>query len=212
MLARLTACRSLHALSLLGVVALSACSEPTTTPPDFGNRSGSRTSSGATKTTDTTTQTATGPSMVRFASWAPPLTTYSTSFTVVVGTATTFHVLFKDWPIEFLKVEIPANADFYDASGQTLRNGTMATVTVTIDPVYATVVFGPHGTQFKKVPANLYLNYYFLDLGGLAPSQLSIWYQPDSSTPWAKQATQLDVSYWWLVASLYHFSNYAIAY
>lgn len=151
--------------------------------------------------------------VVKFASWAPPLTTYDTSFAVVVGTASTHYVTYKGSAVPFLKLEIPTGATFFDANGDVLPAGTAVAVRTQIDPVNAAVRFGPHGTRFsERQPARVSLNYYALDLGGRRPDQLAIWYQPDDVTAWEPQATKLDASFWWLTASIPHFSNYAISY
>jgi hypothetical protein len=213
-------------LSLIsfGLVGLFACGEPTA-PPLLGDleitnaasASAKRTSSisptrETTTSTETSTTTSTTPvNALKFASWAK-LATYDTSFVVVVGTASKHQINYQATLVPFLRLEIPANADFFGANGLTLKNGTQVSVTVKIDPVYASVQFGPHGTIFKKNPAKVCLNYWGLDLGGRSPQTFAIWYQPDATTSWSAQPTQLDVDYFWLCASLSHFSNYAVAY
>jgi hypothetical protein len=212
--------RSIRGLIPFGIVALFACSE-STAPPLGGDlavtnavsASAKRTTSFAPNKETTTTDAAPLPAnVIKFASWAAPLSSYDTSFAVVVGTASTHQVMYKGMSLPFLKLEIPANADFFSANGATLKKGTKVVVTASIDRVYATVKFGPHGTSFQNYPAKVCLNYYALDLGGRSPAQLGVWYQPDSLTAWSAQPTQLDVSFWWLCASLDHFSNYAVAY
>jgi hypothetical protein len=199
--------RSRSILAALGAVAVVACSEPTAPAP--GNVASTlwRGSTSAPKVSAPVAAAPTAaPNFLKFAPWAGPLETYNTSFPVTVGTASSFTVNFKNSPFPFMKIEIPANADFFGASGLPLKNGTRVTVTVTIDSVYATVRF----TQ--RNPAKLYLNYYALDLGGKLPSQLAIWYQPDPTVDWSAQPTDIDVSWMWLIIPLYHFSDYAIAY
>ncbi|MDH5234980.1 MAG: hypothetical protein OEW77_08460 [Gemmatimonadota bacterium] len=222
--------RSLYTLAVFAVLGLAACADALAPLPDpsavaqldQGTSASARRSEASTRTysptsdptaTPTDAPTTVEPTFLKFASWAPPLTTYDTSFTVVVGTSKTFYVMFKDWAIPFVKVEIPSNAEFFDEAGGSIKKGTTVTVYVTIDRVYATVVFGPHGTGFsKKNPAKLSLNYFFLDLGGRMPSDVAIWYQPDALSAWSSQPTVVDIDMWWLVIPLYHFSNYAVAY
>lgn len=169
-----------------------------------------------TTTTSTTTSTTSGSwvlpaNAVKFATWTKP-STRDTSFSVVVGTASTHQIMYKGTLLPFLRLEIPASADFYDANGRTLAKGTKVTVTTLVDSVYAAVKFGPHGTQFSRTPARVCLNYYGFQYTGTQPTTMAIWYQPNTTTTWAAQPTQLDMDFFWLCAPLAHFSNYAVAY
>jgi hypothetical protein len=210
--------RSRSILAALGAVAVVACTEPTAPVPNAGAATYWRSGGGSygprtTAPTFAAPAAAAAPTFLKFASWAGQLETYNTSFPVTVGSASSFTVNFKNSPFPFMRIEIPANADFFGATGLPLKNGTRVTVTVAIDPIYATVRFGPHGTLFtQQNPAKLYLNYYALDLGGKLPDQLAIWYQPDPTIAWSAQATDIDVSWMWLIIPLFHFSDYAIAY
>ena len=152
--------------------------------------------------------------MMEYVPGMPPLRSYDTSFVIVVGRAATYTVPFVGWmPIPFLKLVIPQDAEFFDGPGNKLRNGTTVQVTLSIDREYAALSFGPHGSLFMgKQPAVLYLNYYFLDLDGEAPTAASVLYQPASGGAWTPQPTVVDLLHWWLVTPIYHFSNYAVAY
>ena len=212
MSARPTVRRSLRALLSFAAVTLVACSEPTAPLASTAELSLVRGAEGVTAT-PTAITAAPLSTVLKFAAWAPPLSTYDTSFAVVVGTASTHQVMFKGASIPFLKLEIPTSAVFFDANGVPLSKGTAVAVTARIDRVNATVKFGPHGTLFsERLPAKVSLNYFALDLAGRRPDQLFIWYQPDDATSWDQQATKLDVNLWWLGASILHFSNYAISY
>ena len=209
---RPTVRRSLRALLSLAVLTFVACSEPTATLDPTADLSLVRGVEGNAAAATAITAAPLS-SVVKFAAWAPALSTYDTSFAVVVGTASTHQVMFKGTSLAFLKLEIPTSAVFFDAAGVPLSKGTAVAVTALIDRANATVKFGPHGTRFSaSLPAKVSLNYFALDLAGRRPDQLTIWYQPDAATAWDQQATQLDVNLWWLGASIRHFSNYAVSY
>jgi hypothetical protein len=211
------------ALSLLGMLGLLGCSEPVGPSTDRGldlsASSGVRSSSvkGTTATGVTLPADAgnssSGPAMLGFAPWALPLVPHDTSFLIVVGRQATHTLPFVGGKFPFLKLVIPKDAEFFDASGSDLNKGDTVRVTLAIDRVYAAISFGPHGSLFMgKKPATLYLNYYALDLRGRVPTTASIWYQPTSGDAWTALATDTDIKNWWLVTPIYHFSNYAIAY
>jgi hypothetical protein len=46
----------------------------------------------------------------------------------------------------------------------------------------------------------------------MSASSLQLWYQPDVNTTWSPLTTQVDLQFYWLVSTLDHFSNYAVAY
>jgi hypothetical protein len=204
--------RSLHVGALSGAIALGACSEPTTPRISHGI-SASRSSARATST-DASLLGSTSPTFIRFAAGAPPLETYDTSFVVTVGKLSGFYICFANTTTTFLYVTIPKDAQFFDAAGNPLPRGDTVRISVQIDPVYASIQFGPHGSLFlgARGPALLQVNYDFLDFGGRAPTDTHILYQPESGSTWTTLATQVDVDKKWLVASIYHFSNYAVAF
>ena len=207
--------RSFRLLMSVAALGLFACSEPTAPLASTASLRLERGVAGmpAPAFADAPAAAAAAPPVVRFAAWAPPLTTYDTSFAVVVGTASTHQVMFKGTSIPFLKLEIPTSAVFFDANGVALPQGARAVVTTQIDRVNAAVRFGPHGTLFSdRLPAKISLNYFGLDLAGRRPEQLTIWYQPNDMTAWDPQSTRLDVQLWWLGANISHFSNYAVSY
>jgi hypothetical protein len=155
-----------------------------------------------------------GAAMVTFAASAPRLATYDTSFVVMVGKELKASVLFADGKTQFLCLIIPRDAEFFDAAGNPLPKNDTVRVTLRIDSVFASVQFGPQGSLFlgTKGPALMSINYGFLGFGARAPTDLRLWYQPDSGGVWAALATQIDITNKWLYALIYHFSNYAIAY
>ncbi len=208
--------RPVRVLLSAAMLVFGACSEPTVAPAaveqaQFAPNVGPQVTHTAVFA-DAPTATPLAPAVIKFSRWAPALATYDTSFAVVVGTASTHTVAFKGSSINFLKLEIPAGATFFDANGAPLPAGSKVAVRTQIDPVNAAVRFGPHGTQFSKTPATVSLNYLALDLGGYRPDQLAIWYQPDDLTDWDRQATKIDVAFWWLSVPIQHFSNYAVSY
>lgn len=207
--------RSFRALISIAAVGLFACSEPTAPLASTDDLRLERAAVGmsAPAFADAPAGAAAAPPVLKFAAWAPALSTYDTSFAVVVGTASTHQVMFKGTSIPFLKLEIPTSAVFFDATGVALKSGTKVAVTTRIDRVNAAVRFGPHGTLFtERTPAKVSLNYFALDLAGRRPDQLALYYQPNDITVWEPQSTKLDVQLWWLTANISHFSNYAVAY
>jgi len=46
----------------------------------------------------------------------------------------------------------------------------------------------------------------------MSASSLQLWYQPEVNTTWNPLTTQVDFQFYWLVSTLDHFSNYAVAY
>jgi hypothetical protein len=157
------------------------------------------------------------PSPLRFASWAPPLETYDTSFTLVQGTAGADTIYFRKRPGAttrelFMVLAIPATATFVDAAGKALPPGATVRLTVKVDRNVVKLDFGPHGSIFTKKPALLYLWWQNTDLQGRRGSDLQLWYQPYKGVPWSPLTTQVSAAFTWVVAPLFHFSNYAVAY
>lgn len=191
-----------HRLLLLGVLGLFACSE-SVGPSSHPGPSLSASNTGFVVATGIT-----------FAPSAPPLATYDTSFVVTVEKKWSGSVFFADGRTEFLRLSIPKDAEFFDAAGNPLPKHGTVRLTLHIDPVYASFQFGPHGSLFlgKKGPASMCLAYSFLAFGGQTLSDLSVWYQPESGSGWTALDTQFDIGNKWLCTSIYHFSNYAIAY
>ncbi len=150
---------------------------------------------------------------------APPLTTYSTSFTAVQGEASTFVVFYDNpWSPEvdegewFMKLDVPMDATFMDADGNPAFYGDTVQVTVEIDSTRFFVQFGPHGSVFVgNKPATLSFNLRFAELNGDDPRLLDVWYQPYVDEPWLPEPTQVDKRGRKAVVSIDHFSNYAIA-
>ena len=171
-------------------------------------KSGNRTSDGSTTTT--------APAPLQFASWAPPLETYDTTFKVTQGKASSDTLYFQKDAfgirMPYLVISVPKDAQFVDPSGQPVRNGTTVNLTVQADKRYIQVNFGPHGSTFSKNPATVKVSWFYTDLMGKSPSVLKLWYQPEVNTTWNPLATQVDLQFYWLVSTLDHFSNYAVAY
>ena len=166
------------------------------------------------------TQPGTGgtePSPVRFASWAPPLETYDASFTLVQGTASADTIFFQKRPgaterEPFMVLAIPATASFVDAAGVPLAKGSTVRLTVKVDREFVRLDFGPHGSRFVKKPALLYIWWQNTDLQKRRPGDLHLWYQAEAGATWSALETDVSAASTWLVAPLFHFSNYAVAY
>ena len=190
-------------------VGLGACSD--TTEPEPG------TLSAAQHKQPPSNDTTYVPTPLRFASWAPPLETYDTTFTLVQGLASSDTIYFTKRPGAvtrevFMVLAIPVSATFVDASGRTLAQGSEVRVSVQVDHDVVRLNFGPHGSTFTKKPARLYIWWQNTDLQGRSGSGLELWYSAGPGSAWSALDTQVSAAYTWLVADLYHFSNYAVAY
>lgn len=160
---------------------------------------------------------AAGPTVLRLADWAPPLTTYDTTFYAVQGRPSSHALYFRQqpWelvPVKYMQLDIPSGAEFVDADGNVVPRGTIVPITVHADSGIVSFEFGPHGSRFStRKPALLSVWWLYADLQSLFASGLKIWYQADSTQPWGALDTQVDLAGGYLVASIYHFSNYAVA-
>ena len=157
------------------------------------------------------------PTPLRFASWAPPLETYDTTFTLVQGAASSDTIYFMKRPGAatrelFMVLAIPATATFVDTSGRTLTPGSEVRLAVQVDRDVVRLSFGPHGSTFTRKPARLYIWWQNTDLQGRSGNGLELWYRPGAGSAWRALETQVSAAHTWLVADLYHFSNYAVAY
>jgi hypothetical protein len=175
-------------------------------------------SSGGTTTktaspTDTTTPTLTP---LRFASWAPRLETYDTAFTITQGKASSDTLWFRKNAfgvrMPYMVISTSKDAQFVDASGNPLPKGSSVKLTVKADSQFVQLNFGPHGSTFSKNPAIVQVSWFYIDLSGMSGSNLQLWYQPEVNTTWNPLTTQVDLQFYWLVSTLDHFSNYAVAY
>jgi hypothetical protein len=197
---------------------LGACADSTGPLPTGGTVSTVPTGTTRSAKSGNRTTSPTPPALtpLQFASWAPPLETYDTTFTVVQGRASSDTLHFQKNAfgarMPFLVIDLPKDAQFVDASGQPVRNGASVNLTVHADKQYIQVNFGPHGSTFSKNPATVKVSWFYTDLLGHSASTLKLWYQPDVNTTWNPLATQVDLQFYWLVSTLDHFSNYAVAY
>ena len=178
-------------------------------------RRGGRTTSPTDRSTTTTTTT-TALTPMRFAAWAPRLETYDTTFMVTQGKAAADTLYFRKdaWGIRmpYMVLTVPKDAQFVDASGKPVANGSTVKLTVHADSQLVQLNFGPHGSTFSKNPATVKVSWFYTDLMGMSGSNLQLWYQPEVNTTWNPLATQVDLQFYWLVSTLDHFSNYAVAY
>lgn len=113
-----------------------------------------------------------------------------------------------DW---FLKLEIPADAQFVDAQGNPRSDGDSVVLTAVVDSEVYVAHLEPHGSQFPGAPAVLAFNYKYGDLRGREARDLRVWYRATNDDPWSPQPTNVDVSGHWIFAELTHFSNFAVA-
>ncbi len=202
----------------LGLV-LAACADTTAPLPTdnavgqvpIGAMSAARNRNTTSKTPTTTVLTP-----VRFASWAPPLEKYDVTFIVTQGKASSDTLYFKKDAfgirMPYMVLTVPREAQFVDAAGKPVANGTQVNLTVHADSQLVQLNFGPHGTTFSRNPATVKVSWFHTDLMGKSPSILKLWYQPEVNTTWNPLATIVDLQFYWLVSTLDHFSNYAVAY
>ncbi len=175
---------------------------------------GSTENGGATQNTNDGTVPAT---TIAQSTEAPPLLTYSTSFTAIQGQANTFIVFYEDewnpgmqgdW---FLKLNIPRDGQLLDENGNPAAPGDTVQITVEIDPSLFFVRFGPHGSSFNgNKPATLQFNYAYAQ-GGWNQNDLAVWYQPADGEAWNEEPTEVNTKKNRVLINLYHFSNYAVA-
>jgi hypothetical protein len=205
------------ALLTLAVIACSACSEVTS--PDgqmLEARSRSWTDLWSTGSC-TTGGSSSELTVLRLAPWAPPLTTYDTTFIAVQGRPSTHAIYFVRQPwmaqsMKYMELEIPPGAEFVDAAGVAVPRGAVVPITVHADSATVSFEFGPHGSSFStRKPATLSVSWWFADLGSLPADGLKIWYQAGAADPWSPLSTQVDLSLKYITAPIYHFSNYAVA-
>lgn len=201
-------------LAIVGVI-LAACGDTTGPDRTAGIQTVPVGAMGAARAAKRTAGPALTP--LAFASWAPPLETYDTTFVVTQGKASADTIYFRKRPEDLLRVPymvlaVPATAQFVDASGYPLPRGTKVNLTVQADTRYVLLNFGPHGSTFSKTPATLKVFWLYTDLLGRWGGDLKMWYQPDANTAWSSLATQVDLEFCWLTSDLTHFSNYAVAY
>lgn len=192
--------------------------DPVPTGVMSASRSSNRTTSPTNGSTTTTTTTTTTPALtpLRFAAWAPPLETYDTAFTLAQGKASSDTLYFRKNQfgirMPYMVISTPSSAQFVDASGNPLPKGSSVKLTVHADSQFIQLNFGPHGSTFSKNPATVQVSWFYIDLSGLSGSNLQLWYQPEVNTTWNPLVTQVDLQFYWLVSTLDHFSNYAVAY
>ena len=217
--------------SILAAVSLSlvlaACADSTGPlptgdtigPVPTGVMSAARTSTSRTSTTDastTTTTTTTALTPLRFAAWAPPAGDLRHHLHGDAGQGSSDTLFFqKDafgMRMPYMVLSLPKDAQFVDASGKPVPNGSIVKLTVQADSQFVQLNFGPHGSTFSKNPATVKVSWFYIDLMGMAGSNLQLWYQPEVNTTWNPLATQVDLQFYWLVSTLDHFSNYAVAY
>jgi len=202
---------SLSSASLVGLF-LGACADSTGPVPFAGTMAAAKQTTS--KTTTTTTSTVLTP--VGFAAWAPKLETYDTTFMVTQGKASSDTLYFKKDAfgvrMPYMVLSTPKDAQFVDASGNPVPNGTIVKLTVHADSQFIQLNFGPHGSTFSKNPATVKVSWFYIDFSGMSASSLQLWYQPEVNTTWNPLTTQVDFQFYWLVSTLDHFSNYAVAY
>jgi len=159
---------------------------------------------------------------------APKLQTYQVSFWAKRGTQRTVFVNYRrrpgQWfPDPFLRFKIPINGLVAGAGGVPLDRGDSVRITLTIDTVLFNVDFQPSGVVFSKSsPAQLAIWYENAnpDLNGdgvvdaadaTLKQQLAIWYRGSKAGAWKQVLSKNDPTEEVVTGSLYHFSQYAVA-
>ena len=110
----------------------------------------------------------------------------------------------------FLRLTLPADAQYVDSTGLFHALGDTVEVRVQVEPDAFGVRLDPHGTVFPT-PAILSFNFEHADVSGKDLDFLRLWYQPHTGYPWAPQPVELDRKGFTIGAELAHFSNYALA-
>jgi hypothetical protein len=166
--------------------------------------------------------------ILRQSATAPRLTTYQVSFWAKRGTQRTVFVNYRrapwQWfPDPFLRFKIPINGLVAGAGGVPLARGDSVRITLTIDTVFFNVEFQPSGVEFSKSsPAQLAIWYENAspDLNGdgvvdavdeTLKEQLAIWYRGSKAGAWKQVWSKNDPTEQVVTATLYHFSQYAVA-
>jgi len=156
---------------------------------------------------------------------APRLATYRVSFWAKRGTQKTIFVNYRratgQWfPDPFLRFKIPINGLVAGAGGVAVRHGDSVFITMTIDTVLFKVDFEPSGLIFSaSSPAQLAVWYKNADPDlnedGIVDAtdealrdQLAFWYH---GKVWLKQWSRSDPTQLTVSGSIYHFSQYAVA-
>ena len=173
-----------------------------------GTRTTSATDGSTTSSTTTTTQSG-APAPLSFLPGAPPLRTYDTTFVAHQGWKQSFVIFHQDGNY-FMVLDVPASAQFVDASGNPVPQGAAVNIRVRVDSAAVSFEFGPHGSYFTgSRPVVLWVYLKYVALGAGLPN---IWYQADATQPWDPMPTTADQAGNWLKIELRHFSNYAVAY
>jgi hypothetical protein len=166
-----------------------------------------------------------GNHIIRQAATAPRLATYRVSFWAKRGTQKTIGVNYRratgQWfPDPFLRFRIPINGLVAGAGGVPVARGDSVLITMTIDTVLFKVDFEPSGLIFSaSSPAQLAIWYKnadpdlnedgIVDAGDEAlRDQLAFWYH---GKVWLKQWSKSDPTQLTVSGSIYHFSQYAVA-
>ena len=71
------------------------------------------------------------------------------------------------------------------------------------------VTFSPHGTQFNS-PVTVWISFKDVDLGGIDPATLKIWYWNDTTQLWELIGDTVDLQAQEVGGLLHHFSRYAL--
>lgn len=71
------------------------------------------------------------------------------------------------------------------------------------------VNFSPHGTQFNH-PVTVWISYKDVDLGGINPADLKIWYWNETTQLWELIGDTIDLGAQEVGGLLHHFSRYAL--
>ena len=155
--------------------------------------------------------------VITHAPYAPPLETYDTSFTVIVGRPTSFRIHYQHsggWarPPVFMEITIPRDARLVDHDGAVHAKGDSVEIDVEIDRERFEFQLEPHGSTFTgRKPVTLWISLAYADFRTLSPELLRVWYQATEVEEWITADTEIDSGFLSLRMKLRHFSGYAVA-
>ena len=192
-------------------LALLACGDPTGSAVD-----GSSAVSMA--GVETQASNADEPELISLRPGAPPLTTTEASFWAVQGRSRSVVIRYGASEagvagLPFLEFSVPSNTQLVDPAGRPLARGDSILIEVHLVPGRLAAKFSPSGLAFAgRASAQLAIDYEEGALPANPARQLAIWHLPCDGGDWEKQRSRLDRKRTMVVASISHFSNYAVAY
>jgi hypothetical protein len=158
------------------------------------------------------------PELISLRPGAPPLARTRASFWAVQGRSTSVVIRYRASEasvagLPFLEFSVPANTQLVDPAGRRLARGDSILIEVHVVPGQLAARFSPAGLAFAgRASAQLAIDYQQGALPVNPARQRAIWYLPCDGGAWEQQRSRLDRKRTMVVASISHFSNYAVAY